>query len=242
MQNLQNLNTQKVLQSCFESVEFKELETSRALLLKRIKIAKILSFVEGAGFFALAFYFTSDLIIAIAIAALFAAFFFRLFSHKLFKRANVLEARILRLFLSLFQAKFSGASLSLDALLKQGVNLSENFPVIKDFKANNGLEFEEFSLFDMSFRAQNGVFLGVLLELKPKFKFKESLKTCEPNELLAKLKTSEFSTQKLLVKGNFALIASLSNPFYLNKSLNLKENFTQMSANLEKIQSLLNFR
>lgn len=228
---------QNLLQSCFQSTEFKELEASRALLLKRIKIAQILSFIEALGFFAVAFFFTKDIIISIAISALFVVAFFRFFTQRLFKAKNILEARALRLFLSSFKAHFSGANLSLDEFEKQGLNaLFEN---IKDFKANNALEFSNFSLFDMSFRASGGVFLGILIRLKPDFKFKKSLKTCDKNELLIKLKTSEFNTNKLLIYGNFALIASLSNPFFIAKNLSLEENFTQMSENLEKIQNLI---
>ncbi len=70
-------------------------------------------------------------------------------------------------------------------------------------------------------------------------KFKKDLPNIDENALFQRLSNADFSTDRLLIKDNFALIATLKNPFFIEKGLNLKQNLEKMNANLAKIQALL---
>ena len=70
-------------------------------------------------------------------------------------------------------------------------------------------------------------------------KFKKDLSNIDENALFQRLTNADFSTDRLLVKDDFALIATLKNPFFIEKGLNLKQNLEKMSANLAKIQALI---
>ncbi|TQR31309.1 hypothetical protein DMB92_06355 [Campylobacter sp. MIT 99-7217] len=209
--------------------DINQLQAKRKVLFKRIKTAKFLGFLEGFAFFVLAYYFCKDVVISIALAALFAVAFFRLFTQRILREKNILDAQILGLFLQKNEAKFSDETC-------KGFDLAEF--EIKDFKANNALEFRDFFLFDVSFKnASNELFLGVLMSLKGgHFKKRESL---EENELFKKLKEPNFNTSKLYIKNNLALIPSLSNPFFISNNLSVEENFKQMNANLAKLEELI---
>ena len=70
-------------------------------------------------------------------------------------------------------------------------------------------------------------------------KFKKDLPNIDENALFQRLSNADFSTDRLFIKDNFALIATLKNPFFIEKGLNLKQNLEKMNANLAKIQALL---
>ena len=143
-----------------------------------------------------------------------------------------LESEFLRVFLARHKAKFKGGKLDESALQRLALPFEQ-------IKTSAGVEFSHFVLYDISFKnASGGAFIGVLLALK-NAKFKANLPSLDENALFERLSHTDFDTQRLFVKGEFALIASLKNPFFISPKLNLEQNLAQMNANLAQIQALI---
>ncbi|EFQ6716663.1 poly(A) polymerase, partial [Campylobacter lari] len=53
------------------------------------------------------------------------------------------------------------------------------------------------------------------------------------------VKEKEFSTQRVLKKDDYLLIASLKNPFFADLKISSELNFKLFRANLEKIQAFI---
>ena len=251
------------------------LEIERAIIFKRLKILKILAFLEGFIVLYLAFVASKDLIIALVVGVFAGVFFYRFLSGKLLARQKYIENTLLRHFLTQNEAEFKG---------DLGVILQKLALPFANFKASNGFEFKDFFLCDISFKNASGqAFIGILLVLKnddlnlnssksaensaqtqnttlnskqnaptlnsaktqnapsKTLKFKKDLSSIDENALFQRLSNADFSTDRLLIKDNFALIATLKNPFFIEKGLNLKQNLEKMSANLAKIQALCEF-
>ena len=214
------------------------LEIERAIIFKRLKILKILAFLEGFIALFLAFVASKDLIIALVVGVFAGVFFYRFLSRKLLARQKDIESTLLRHFLTQNEAEFKG---------DLGVILQKFALPFADFKASNGFEFKDFFLCDISFKNASGqAFIGILLVLKngvlnsaKALKFKKDLPNIDENALFQRLTNADFSTDRLFIKDDFALIATLKNPFFIEKGLNLKQNLEKMNANLAKIQALL---
>ena len=208
------------------------LETERQLIFKRLKILKFLSLIESLIALYLAFVLSKDAIISLAIAVFVGVFFYRFLSRRLLAMQNALESEFLRAFLARHKAKFKGGKLDESALQRLALPFEQ-------IKTSAGVEFSHFVLYDISFKnASGGAFIGVLLALK-NANFKANLPSLDENALFERLIHTDFDTQRLFVKGEFALIASLKNPFFISPKLNLEQNSAQMNANLAKIQALI---
>ena len=224
------------------------LEFERESIFKRLKILKILAVVESVTLLYLAFVFSKDLIISLFIAVFVGVFFYRFLSRRLLARQNELENKLLQHFLAEHKGKFKGGGLDENALKE----LALPFELIK---TSASVEFARFTLYDINFKnTSGGAFIGVLLVLKnaefgakspsADFKdkdlhFKADLPCIDENTLFEKLNFTHFDTQRLFIKGEFAIIATLQNPFFISPKLSLKENLAQMNANLAKIENLI---
>lgn len=206
--------------------ELEILDFEWAKILKKIQILKILSFIEAIIVLYLGFVLSKDFIIALAVSVFVGVFFYRFLSSRLLKRQEDIKNELLRHFLEQNKAKFTH-------------NLQALVLPFADFKAINGIEFVDFKLYDVSFKnANGGAFMGVLIELK-KANFKSNLAIIDENALFERLKNKDFNTDKIYIKSKFALIATLSNPFFISFKLSLKENLAKMQSNLAQIQSLI---
>lgn len=206
------------------------LENEQKLITKRLVILQFLSILEALAVLYLAFVFSKDIVIAFCLSVFVGIVFYKLCSRKLLQRQKIIKNELLNHFLRKNHAKFTGKSLD-------EANL-QTFP-FADFKAINGIEFKDFTLYDVSFKnANGGTFMGILIELK-QAKFKNNLPLSDENVLFEKLKNAEFSTNTLYIKYKFALIASLTNPFFISSKLSLNENLAKMKANLAQIQNLI---
>lgn len=208
------------------------LETERQLIFKRLKILKFLSLIESLIALYLAFVLSKDAIISLAIAVFVGVFFYRFLSRRLLARQNALESEFLRAFLARHKAEFKGTKLDENALQRLALPFEQ-------VKTGAGVEFSRFFLYDISFKnASGGAFIGVLLVLK-NAQFKANLPSLDENALFERLSHTDFETQKLFVRGEFALIVSLKNPFFISPKLNLEQILAQMNENLAKIQALI---
>ena len=203
------------------------LELERANIFKRLKILKFLSLIQSLIALYLAFVLSKDAIISLAIAVFVGVFFYRFLA-----RQNALESEFLRAFLARHKAKIKGGKLDESALQRLALPFEQ-------IKTSAGVEFSDFVLYDISFKnASDGAFMGVLLVLK-NAQFKANLLSLDENALFERLSHTDFDTRKLFVRGEFALIASLKNPFFISPKLNLEQNLAQMNANLAKIENLI---
>ncbi|EJG9898477.1 poly(A) polymerase, partial [Campylobacter lari] len=75
---------------------------------------------------------------------------------------------------------------------------------------------------------------GILLYSK---NLKKDINSCE--NIFEKVKEKEFSTQRVLKKDDYLLIASLKNPFFADLKISSELNFKFFRANLEKIQTFI---
>ena len=180
-------------------------------------------------------------------------FFYRFLSRKLLARQKDIESTLLRHFLRQNEAEFKG---------ELGVILQKLTLPFANFKASNGFEFKDFYLCDIILKNASGqAFIGILFVLKnddlnskqndtlnsaktqntpaKALKFKANLSNIDENVLFQRLTKADFSTDRLFIKDDFALIATLKNPFFIEKRLNLKQNLEKMNANLAKIQALI---
>lgn len=210
--------------------ELENLDFEWTKILKKIQILKILSFIEAIIVLYLAFVLSKDVVIAFCLSVFVGIVFYKLCSRKLLQRQKIIKNELLSHFLRKNHAKFTGKSFDTTNL--------NNFP-FAEFKAINGIEFKDFTLYDASFKnANDGTFMGIFIELK-EVKFKKNLPLSDENALFKKLKNVKFSTNTLYIKDKFALIASLTNPFFISSKLSLSQNLDIMKANLAQIQSLL---
>lgn len=208
------------------------LEFERTNIFKRLKILKFLSIIEALIMLYLAFVMSKDLIISFVIAVFVGVFFYRFLSRKLLARQNAIDNELLMHFLVQNKAQFKGIGLDEQALQKLALPF-------ENIKTSSGVEFPHFLLYDISFKnASNCTFIGILLVLK-KARFKDELNSVDENALFQRLHSTEFDTQKIFIKDEFALIATLTNPFFVNAKLNLSQNLAQMKANLTKIENLI---
>ncbi|ECL0158387.1 poly(A) polymerase [Campylobacter jejuni] len=213
-------------------MDLKSLENKRLYILKRLGILKFLSVVEALLVGFLAFVFTKDILIALILAVFVGIFFFRLTAKKLKLAKKELEIDALNLFLRRFGAKFRKESLSQEDFLK--LELSEN---LKDFKSQNCFEFKDFKIYDIQFLDENKrFFCGILLEIlsanqNPSFEDEE--------QIYIKLKDKNFTLNHIFSKENHYLIATLSNPFFIDMKKDLKSNFKDLEENLNSIKNKL---
>ncbi|EAM0355510.1 poly(A) polymerase [Campylobacter coli] len=213
-------------------MDLKSLENKRLYILKRLGILKFLSVVEALLVGFLAFVFTKDILIALILAVFVGIFFFRLTAKKLKLAKKELEIDALNLFLRRFGAKFRKESLSQKDFLK--LELSEN---LKDFKSQNCFEFKEFKIYDINFIDENKrFFCGILLEIlkpskNPSFENEE--------QIYIKLQDKNFTLNHVFSKENHYLIATLSNPFFIDIKKDLESNFKDLEENLNSIKNKL---
>ncbi|MCC2575161.1 poly(A) polymerase [Campylobacter coli] len=213
-------------------MDLKSLENKRLYILKRLEILKFLSVVEALLVGFLAFVFTKDILIALILAVFVGIFFFRLTAKKLKLAKKELEIDALNLFLRRFGAKFRKESLSQKDFLK--LELSEN---LKDFKSQNCFEFKEFKIYDIQFLDENKrFFCGILLEIlsankNPSFENEE--------QIYIKLQDKNFTLNHIFSKENHYLIATLSNPFFIDVKKDLESNFKDLEENLNSIKNKL---
>lgn len=212
--------------------DFNALEFERANIIKRLGVLRFLAILESLIVLFLAFVLSKDAIISLCAAVFVGVFFYRFLSRKLLARQAFIQSEFLRHFLVQNNAKFTNDSLDEKALQK----LTLPFESVK---TSGGVEFPHFLLYDISFKSVgNGAFIGVLIRLK-NARFKPNLSNIDENALFQRLRSTGFDTQRLFIKDEFALIASLTNPFFVNAKLNLSQNLAQMNENLSKIQSLI---
>lgn len=212
--------------------DFNALEFERASIVKRLGILRFLALIESLIVLYLAFVLSKDAIISLCIAVFVGVFFYRFLSRRLLARQNFIQRECLRQFLAQQNAEFKNDSLNEKALQRLALPF-------ENIKTSGGVEFPAFKLYDISFKnASNGAFIGVLLVLQNAV-FKPNLPSIDENALFQRLSSKDFDTQRLFIKGEFALIATLTNPFFVDFRLNLNQNLAQMKANLDKIQSLI---
>lgn len=210
-------------------MDLKSLENERLYILKRLGILKLLSVIEALLVGFLVFVFTRDAIICLASAVFVGIFFFRLTSKKLNLAKNELEIKALNLFLRRFNAKIKKENLSQKDFLKLG--LTEN---LKEFKSQNCFEFKEFKIYDICFLDENKrFFCGILLEiLKPNIKAKFN----DKDKIYIKLKDKKFALDHIFSKQNHFLVATLSNPFFIDTKKDMQSNFENLEKNLNSIK------
>ncbi|MBZ7935577.1 poly(A) polymerase [Campylobacter sp. B0100352/1] len=206
------------------------LEHQRILISKRLKILKILSVFESLIVLFLAFVFIRDAVISLILAVFVGIFFFRFTSKKLILAKKELQINTLNLFLKRHGAKFKKEGLSQKDFLKL-----EFVSNLKDFKSQNCFDFKEFKIYDVQFINENkDFFCGILLQ---------SLKTNKKHDfndeknIYAKLKNKNFTLDHIFNKNNYFLIATLQNPFFIDLSQNLKDNFEILEKNLNSIKN-----
>ncbi|MFQ6342846.1 poly(A) polymerase [Campylobacter sp. VTCC 70190] len=211
-------------------MDLKSLENSRLYILKRLRILKFLSLIEALLVGFLAFVFIKDALIAVILAVFVGVFFFRFTAKKLKLAKKELEFQALSLFLRRFGAKFKAQGLSQKDFEKLG--LSEN---LKEFKSQNCFEFKEFKIYDTQFLDTNKrFFCGILLEIlrankNPSFDDEEPIYT--------KLRDKNFTLNHIFSKKNHYLIATLSNPFFIDFKKDLESNFKILEENLTSIKN-----
>ncbi|MGH2328127.1 poly(A) polymerase [Campylobacter taeniopygiae] len=206
------------------------LENQRILISKRLKILKILSVFESLIVLFLAFVFIRDAVISLILAVFVGIFFFRFTSKKLILAKKELQINALNLFLKRYMAKFKKEGLSQKDFLKL-----EFVSDLKDFKSQNCFDFKEFKIYDVQFINENkDFFCGILLQ---------SLNSNKKNDfndeknIYTKLKNKNFTLDHIFNKNNYFLIATLQNPFFINLSQNLKDNFEILEKNLNSIKN-----
>lgn len=208
------------------------LEFERASIIKRLGILRFLAIIESLIVLYLVFVMSKDAIISLCIAVFVGVVFYRFLSRKLLTRQNFIQSECLRQFLAQQNAEFNNDSLNEKALQRLALPF-------ENIKTSCGTQFPAFKLYDISFKnASNGAFIGVLLVLQ-NAAFKPNLPSIDENALFQRLRSKDFDTQKIFVKDEFALIATLTNPFFVDAKLNLNQNLAQMKANLDKIENLI---
>lgn len=131
-----------------------------------------------------------------------------------------------------FGAKFKKQSLSQKDFLKLGLTKD-----LKEFKSQNCFEFKDFKIYDIQFLDENKrFFCGILLEIlsankNPSFENEE--------QIYIKLQDKNFTLNHIFSKENHYLIATLSNPFFIDVKKDLESNFKDLEENLNSIKNKL---
>ncbi|WP_139452997.1 poly(A) polymerase [Campylobacter armoricus] len=207
-----------------------DFEAIRQALNKRLKALQILAFAEALVVFFLAFQFSKDVIISLFFATLAGVLFFRILGKKLMWGCDELVFKMCEEFLKQNNAKFDKQGFSQKDFEKIAFDFS-----LKTYHSQNSFIFDDFSLYDVKFKDEFGnFFCGVLLYSK---KLKEDISSNE--SIFKKVKDKEFSTQRVLKKDDYLLIASLKNPFFADLKIPSDLNFKLFRVNLEKIQALI---
>ncbi|MCV3447843.1 poly(A) polymerase [Campylobacter lari] len=207
-----------------------DFEAIRVGLNKRYKALQILAFVEALIVFFLIFQFSKDLIIALFGASLAGVLFFRILGKKLLWGRNEFVFKMCEEFLKQNHAFFNKQGFSEDDFKKIGFDF-----IIKEYNSQNTFNFSDFFICDVKFKDDFGnFFCGILLYSK---NLKKDINSCE--NIFEKVKEKEFSTQRVLKKDDYLLIASLKNPFFADLKISSELNFKFFRANLEKIQAFI---
>ncbi|HEC1753297.1 TPA: poly(A) polymerase [Campylobacter lari] len=207
-----------------------DFEAIRQALNKRLKALQILAFAEALVIFFLSFQFSKDVIIALFFAVLAGVLFFRILGRKLMWGRNELVFKMCEEFLKQNNAKFDKQGFGQKDFEKIAFDFS-----LKTYHSQNSFVFDDFILYDVKFKDNFGnFFCGVLLYSK---KLKEDINSNE--SIFEKAKDKEFSTQRVLKKDDYLLIASLKNPFFADLKISSELNFKLFRANLEKIQAFI---
>ncbi|HEC1770352.1 poly(A) polymerase [Campylobacter sp. CNRCH_2015_0814] len=207
-----------------------DFEAIRQALNKRLKALQILAFAEALVIFFLSFQFSKDVIIALFFAVLAGVLFFRILGRKLMWGRNELVFKMCEEFLKQNNAKFDKQGFGQKDFEKIAFDFS-----LKTYHSQNSFVFDDFILYDVKFKDDFGnFFCGVLLYSK---KLKEDINSNE--SIFEKAKDKEFSTQRVLKKDDYLLIASLKNPFFADLKISSELNFKLFRANLEKIQTFI---
>ncbi|MCR2103622.1 poly(A) polymerase [Campylobacter upsaliensis] len=206
------------------------LESQRLYILKRLGILKFLSVIEALLVGFLAFVFIKDAMIAMISAIFVGVFFYRLTSKKLIKSKKELETSVLKLFLMRHKAYFPINELSREEFMQ--FKLSED---LKEFHCEKGIKFKNFALYDVKFKDHLGrLFCGICLISK------QVLNGGDEEQIYEKVMGKNFTLSSYFAKDGKALIACLTNPFFVDLKKNVEENHKIMQGNLEKLNSLLN--
>ena len=206
------------------------LESQRLYILKRLGILKFLSVIEALLVGFLAFVFIKDAMIAMISAIFVGIFFYRLTSKKLIKSKKELETSVLKLFLMRHKAYFPINELSREEFMQ--FKLSED---LKEFYCEKGIKFKNFALYDVKFKDHLGrLFCGICLISK------QVLNGGDEEQIYEKVVGKNFTLSRYFAKDGKALIAYLTNPFFVDLKKNVEENHKIMQGNLEKLNSLLN--
>ncbi|TKX28863.1 poly(A) polymerase [Campylobacter estrildidarum] len=209
-------------------MDLKSLENQRILILKRLKILKILSVFESLIVLFLAFVFIRDAVISLILAVFVGIFFFRFTSKKIILAKKELQINALNLFLKRYGAKFKKEGLS----QKDFLNL-EFVQNLKDFKSQNCFDFKEFKIYDVQFINENkDFFCGILLH-----SLNSNKNFDDEKSIYKKLQNKEFSLDYIFSKNNYFLIATLTNPFFIDLNKNLNDNFEILEKNLNSIKN-----
>ncbi|AJC85411.1 poly(A) polymerase [Campylobacter peloridis] len=207
-----------------------DFEAIRQALNKRLKALQILAFAEALIIFFLIFQFSKDLIIALFGSVLAGVLFFRILGKKLMWGRKELIFKMCEEFLKQNNASFSKEGFKEEEFKQIAFDFS-----IKDYKSQNTFAFKDFTLYDVCFKDELGnFFCGILLYSK---KLKQDINPCK--NIFQKLKEKEFSTQNVLQKDDFLLIASLKNPFFADLKISCELNFKIFKANLNQIKNLI---
>ncbi|MCV3428287.1 poly(A) polymerase [Campylobacter sp. IFREMER_LSEM_CL1904] len=207
-----------------------DFEAIRQALNKRLKALQILAFAEALVIFFLTFQFSKDVIIALFFAVLAGVLFFRILGRKLMWGRNELVFKMCEEFLKQNNAKFDKQGFDQKYFEKIAFDFS-----LKTYHSQNSFIFDDFILYDVKFKDEFGnFFCGILLYSK---KLKEDISSSE--SIFEKVKDKEFSTQRVLKKDDYLLIASLKNPFFADLKISSELNFKLFRANLEKIQAFI---
>ncbi|EAL5944013.1 poly(A) polymerase, partial [Campylobacter coli] len=120
-------------------------------------------------------------------------------------------------------------SLSQKDFLKLGLTKD-----LKEFKSQNCFEFKDFKIYDIQFLDENKrFFCGILLEIlsankNPSFENEE--------QIYIKLQDKNFTLNHVFSKENHYLIATLTNPFFIDLKESLEKNFKNLENNLKLIE------
>ncbi|EAI7060462.1 poly(A) polymerase, partial [Campylobacter coli] len=124
---------------------------------------------------------------------------------------------------------FKKQSLSQKDFLKLGLTKD-----LKEFKSQNCFEFKDFKIYDIQFLDENKrFFCGILLEIlsankNPSFENEE--------QIYIKLQDKNFTLNHVFSKENHYLIATLTNPFFIDLKESLEKNFKNLENNLKLIE------
>ncbi|EJG9923253.1 poly(A) polymerase, partial [Campylobacter coli] len=98
----------------------------------------------------------------------------------------------------------------------------------------NCFEFKDFKIYDIQFLDENKrFFCGILLEILSANK-NPSLENEE--QIYIKLQDKNFTLNHIFSKDNHYLIATLTNPFFIDLKESLEKNFKNLENNLKLIE------